>query len=225
MRADLINKKVGIRETPENLAKLLTRMYLKSEVIGDGNQIEIEIPPTRADIIHACDIVEDAAIAYGYNNIQMTLPKTYTIANQFPLNKLTELLRYDMAAAGFTEVLTFALCSQEDIADKLGLDISATKAVHISNPKTAEFQVARTTLLPGLLKTIAANRKMPLPLKLFEISDIVIKDSNTDVGAKTTGISALFITTRILGLRSFMGCWTELCSCSMCLLVKTREDM
>uniref|UniRef100_A0A8C0LQG4 Phenylalanine--tRNA ligase beta subunit n=1 Tax=Canis lupus dingo TaxID=286419 RepID=A0A8C0LQG4_CANLU len=171
-------------ETPENIAKLLTRMYLKSEVIGDGNQIEIEIPPTRADIIHACDIVEDAAIAYGYNNIQMTLPKTYTIANQFPLNKLTELLRQDMAAAGFTEALTFALCSQEDIADKLGLDISATKAVHISNPKTAEFQVARTTLLPGLLKTIAANRKMPLPLKLFEISDIVVKDSSRDVGAR-----------------------------------------
>uniref|UniRef100_H0X203 Phenylalanine--tRNA ligase beta subunit n=1 Tax=Otolemur garnettii TaxID=30611 RepID=H0X203_OTOGA len=184
IRADLINKKVGIRETPENLAKLLTRMYLKSEVIGDGNQIEIEIPPTRADIIHACDIIEDAAIAYGYNNIQMTLPKTYTIANQLPLNKLTELLRQDMAAAGFTEALTFALCSREDIADKLGLDISATKAVHISNPKTAEFQVARTTLLPGLLKTIAANRKMPLPLKLFEISDIVVKDSNKDVGAK-----------------------------------------
>ncbi|XP_053453087.1 phenylalanine--tRNA ligase beta subunit isoform X1 [Nycticebus coucang] len=184
VRADLINKKVGIRETPENLAKLLTRMYLKSEVIGDGNQIEIEIPPTRADIIHACDIVEDAAIAYGYNNIQMTLPKTYTIANQFPLNKLTELLRHDMAATGFTEALTFALCSKEDIADKLGLDISATKAVHISNPKTAEFQVARTTLLPGLLKTIAANRKMPLPLKLFEISDIVVKDSSKDVGAK-----------------------------------------
>lgn len=89
-----------------------------------------------------------------------------------------------MAAAGFTEALTFALCSQEDIADKLGLDISATKAVHIGNPKTAEFQVARTTLLPGLLKTIAANRKMPLPLKLFEISDIVVKDPSKDVGAK-----------------------------------------
>lgn len=28
---------------------------------------------------------------------------------QFPLNKLTELLRQDMAAAGFTEALTFAL--------------------------------------------------------------------------------------------------------------------
>lgn len=30
--------------------------------------------------------------------------------------------------------------------------------------------------MPGLLKTVAANRKMPLPLKLFEISDVVLKD-------------------------------------------------
>ncbi|KAM9274692.1 phenylalanine--tRNA ligase beta subunit isoform 4-T4 [Cariama cristata] len=178
VKPELINKKIGISETPSGLAKLLTRMCLKSHVIGNGNNIEVEIPPTRADIIHACDIIEDAAIAYGYNNIQMTIPKTYTIANQLPLNKLTELLRLDLAAAGFTEALTFALCSQEDIADKLGMDISATKAVRIANPKTAEFQVARTTLLPGLLKTIAANRKMPLPLKLFEISDIVVKDPN-----------------------------------------------
>ncbi|NXG31515.1 SYFB ligase, partial [Dromaius novaehollandiae] len=184
VKPEFINKKIGISETPSNLAKLLTRMCLKSHVTGNGNNIEIEIPPTRADIIHACDIVEDAAIAYGYNNIQMTIPKTYTIANQLPLNKLTELLRLDLAAAGFTEALTFALCSQEDIADKLGMDISETKAVHIANPKTAEFQVARTSLLPGLLKTIAANRKMPLPLKLFEISDIVVKDASTDVGAR-----------------------------------------
>uniref|UniRef100_A0A8C6ZU85 Phenylalanine--tRNA ligase beta subunit n=1 Tax=Nothoprocta perdicaria TaxID=30464 RepID=A0A8C6ZU85_NOTPE len=184
VKPEYINKKIGISETPSNLAKLLTRMCLKSHVTGNGNHIEVEVPPTRPDIIHACDIMEDAAIAYGYNNIQMTIPKMYTIANQLPLNKLTELLRTDLAAAGFTEVLTFALCSQEDIADKLGTDISATKAVKIANPKTAEFQVARTSLLPGLLKTIAANRKMPLPLKLFEISDIVLKDDSTDVGAR-----------------------------------------
>jgi len=29
--------------------------------------------------------------------------------SQFPINKLTELLRQDLAAAGFTEALTFAL--------------------------------------------------------------------------------------------------------------------
>uniref|UniRef100_W5K6P6 Phenylalanine--tRNA ligase beta subunit n=1 Tax=Astyanax mexicanus TaxID=7994 RepID=W5K6P6_ASTMX len=171
-------------ESADSVAQLLTRMCLKSEVVGDDGQILVEIPPTRSDVIHACDIMEDAAMAYGFNNITMTTPRTYTIANQLPLNKLTELLRMDLAAAGFTEALTFALCSQEDIADKLGKKITETRAVHISNPKTAEFQVARTTLLPGLLKTLAANRKMPLPLKLFEISDVVLKDETTDVGAR-----------------------------------------
>ncbi|KAA0701750.1 Phenylalanine--tRNA ligase beta subunit [Triplophysa tibetana] len=184
LSADFINKQVGINESAESVAQLLTKMCLKSEVSGEDDRIQVEIPPTRSDVIHACDIMEDAAISYGFNNIVRTTPRTYTVANQLPLNKLTELLRQDLAAAGFTEALTFALCSEEDIAHKLGKNIAETRAVHISNPKTAEFQVARTTLLAGLLKTVAANRKMPLPLKLFEISDVVLKDETRDVGAR-----------------------------------------
>ncbi|XP_054651261.1 phenylalanine--tRNA ligase beta subunit [Dunckerocampus dactyliophorus] len=186
LSSEFINRKVGINESTEKIAQLLTRMCLRSQATGVGDEIEVEIPPTRSDVIHACDIVEDAAMAFGFNNITHTTPHTYTIANQFPLNKLTELLRQDLAGAGFTEALNFALCSQEDIADRLGKKISETRAIHISNPKTAEFQVARTTLLPGLLKTIAANRKMPLPLKLFEISDVVLKDETKDVGARNS---------------------------------------
>ncbi|XP_038303259.1 phenylalanine--tRNA ligase beta subunit isoform X1 [Canis lupus familiaris] len=143
-------------------------------VIYDSNGVVLSMPP----------VINGNHSKITVNTRNVFIECTGTDFTKFPLNKLTELLRQDMAAAGFTEALTFALCSQEDIADKLGLDISATKAVHISNPKTAEFQVARTTLLPGLLKTIAANRKMPLPLKLFEISDIVVKDSSRDVGAR-----------------------------------------
>ncbi|CAL8350525.1 unnamed protein product [Lota lota] len=186
LSSDFINRKVGINESTERIAELLTKMCLRSQPTGAGDQIQVEIPPTRSDVIHACDIMEDAAMAYGFNNIPRTTPGTYTVANQFPLNKLTELLRQDLAAAGFTEALNFALCSQEDIADKLRKKISETRAAHIANPKTAEFQVARTTLLPGLLKTIAANRKMPLPLKLFEISDVVLKDETKDVGARNS---------------------------------------
>lgn len=45
-------------------------------------------------------------------------------------------------------------------------------------------QVARTSLLPGLLKTISANKKMPLPHKLFEVSDVVLRDDTAEVGAR-----------------------------------------
>jgi phenylalanyl-tRNA synthetase beta chain len=73
-------------------------------------------------------------------------------------------------------VLSSTQCSRDDIATKLGKNIKDIPAVHISNPKTLEFQVARTTLVPGLLKTLAASKKMPLPLKLFEVSDVVLID-------------------------------------------------
>lgn len=109
------------------------RMDLKSEVIGYGNWIENEISLTRTNIIHAYDIIKDAVIAYGYNNFKVALPETYTVTNQFPLNKLRGLLRHGRVAARFTEALGFPLCPQGGIADKLGLDISATKAVHISD--------------------------------------------------------------------------------------------
>ncbi|XP_065842811.1 phenylalanine--tRNA ligase beta subunit-like [Oscarella lobularis] len=179
-----INKKVGIRETSEKLASLLTRMCLVSKVMPDGETIKVEIPPTRADVIHSCDIVEDAAIAYGFNNVKMTIPRTNTIAIQFPLNHLTDLLRGGMAQAGFTEVLTFALCARDDVATFLNKKIEDVSAVHIENPKTFEFQVARTTLLPGILKTVSCNRKLPLPIKVFEISDVVYQVNTKDVGAR-----------------------------------------
>jgi phenylalanyl-tRNA synthetase beta chain len=49
-------------------------------------------------------------------------------------------------------------------------------AVKIANPKTLEFQVVRTSLLPGLLKTIRENRSHALPIRIFEASDVVFKD-------------------------------------------------
>nr|CAG4647781.1 EOG090X03QT [Moina brachiata]SVE92925.1 EOG090X03QT [Moina brachiata] len=180
--AKKVNSMVGIDITPERIATLLTQMCLNTTVQPDG--ITVEIPPTRHDIIHACDIYEDVAIAYGYNNIVRTLPKTNTIASQLPINKLSDLLREQLAQAGFTEALTFSLCSREDISDKIKKPLSAIPVVQISNPKALEFQVARTTLLPGLLKTIAANKKMPLPLKVFEVSDIVVKNPAVGVGAQ-----------------------------------------
>uniref|UniRef100_T1PJJ9 Phenylalanine--tRNA ligase beta subunit n=1 Tax=Musca domestica TaxID=7370 RepID=T1PJJ9_MUSDO len=178
------NLAIGIEESPEKIADMLTRMYLEAECQADGDEIKVKIPPTRHDVIHACDIYEDVAIAFGYNNIRKSLPSFMHIAKQYPLNKLTEQLREQVAQAGFTEALTFTLCSRDDIARKLNKSIDNMPAVHIANPKTLEFQVVRTTLLPGLLKTLVANRKMPLPLKLFEISDVVVADDDTEVGAR-----------------------------------------
>jgi phenylalanyl-tRNA synthetase beta chain len=59
-----------------------------------------------------------------------------------------------------------------------------TRAVKIANPKTLEFQVVRSSLLPGLLKTIRENRSHPLPIRIFETSDIVVKDTTLERQAR-----------------------------------------
>lgn len=46
------------------------------------------------------------------------------------------------------------------------------------------MQVARSRLLPSALKTVAANKDAALPLRLFEISDVVLLDADVAVGAR-----------------------------------------
>lgn len=179
------------------MVKLLTKMSLISSVSAkDSNELSVTIPPTRQDVLHARDIAEDVGIAHGYNNIERTFPQVVTIGKQLLLNKVSDQLRFEISRAGFTEVLTFSLvnntvdvyrytqlilcacqCSRDDISLRLRKQDGLRDAVHVGNPKTLDFQVARTTLIPGLLKTLNANKKMPLPLKIFEISDIVLKNS------------------------------------------------
>jgi phenylalanyl-tRNA synthetase beta chain len=178
-----INQRIGINVDAQTAATLLNRMSLRAKVL-DSDTLRVDIPVTRADILHFCDIAEDCAVAYGFNNILKTVPKTSCIGNQFELNRVSDLIRHSVAEAGFIEALTFTLCSISDVAEKFGKDIKNIPAVHIANPKTQDFQIGRTSLLPGLLKTIANNQGTALPIQLFEVSDVVLKDSTKETGTR-----------------------------------------
>ncbi|CAK5045072.1 unnamed protein product [Meloidogyne enterolobii] len=178
-----MSRKIGI--APINVDKamqFLAKMSLScSNVEKNEAQIEVKAPPTRHDILHECDLVEDLALAFGYNNIPPLLPQSNTVAEPFNLNKLSDQLRLQMAMSGWTEIMNFALCSTEDVGNKLRRpELELKSVVKIANPKTLEFQVVRNSLLPGILKTISNNKDMPLPLKLFEVQDVVFIDNNKD---------------------------------------------
>lgn len=49
---------------------------------------------------------------------------------------------------------------------------------------TPSPQVCRTNLLASALKTLASNKDAPLPLKLFEVSDVIVLDSSRETGAR-----------------------------------------
>ncbi len=71
----------------QTAATLLNRMSLRAKVL-DSDTLRVDIPVTRADILHFCDIAEDCAVAYGFNNILKTVPKTSCIGNQVRWTKI-----------------------------------------------------------------------------------------------------------------------------------------
>mmetsp|Transcript_14943 Transcript_14943/g.23657 ORF Transcript_14943/g.23657 Transcript_14943/m.23657 type:complete len:598 (-) Transcript_14943:248-2041(-) len=196
--AKYINSRIGIEIKAKDMAKLLTRMSLPAKVIDESKgTLEVLAPPTRSDILHPCDIMEDVAIAYGYNNIAKLVPKTFTVAAQQPINKFTELLRGVLSQAGYMEVLTFALCAKKEIFDYIRTPDDGKTAITLSNPRVEGFNIMRTCLLPGLLKTISESAGYRKPIRIFEVSDICLLDNTTETGAKQRRhLSALWCDTK-----------------------------
>lgn len=175
---DYLNNCCGLNESPERICELLTKMCYKATPSSkDKNIVDVLIPPTRADVLHQCDIMEDLAISYGFNKLPRMSPnKSATIAQALPINKLGDIVRLEAAMAGWSEALPLILCSHDENFGWLNRKDDGNTAVKLANPKTTEYQVVRTSLLPGLLKTIRENKKHSVPIKVFEVSDVAFKD-------------------------------------------------
>lgn len=192
-----VEKGLGLSLEDAKIEQLLHKMSLKAKVSGD--EIKVRVPVTRSDVMQQCDIWEDIAIAYGYNNLPIKVPETKCFGRQEPLNQLTDLLRHQIAQAGYLEVLTEVLISKDDNFNKLNLEYQPNISVQLEQSTTKmkeSFEIARTHLLPCLLKTLRSNQSAPLPIRLFEVSDIVLLDASKDTGSKNERhLSAIYAST------------------------------
>lgn len=144
---------------------------------NSSDTIDVLVPPTRADVLHQADIMEDVAIAYGFNKLPRAFPQVSgTVGQPLAINKLSDIVRLEAAMAGWSEVMPLILCSHDENFAWLNRVDDGTTAVRLANPKTTEYQVVRTSLLPGLLKTIRENKHHGVPMKIFEVSDVAFKD-------------------------------------------------
>lgn len=115
-----INSVTGFNLSPQGICDQLKKMgnfaspAASSSSSSDGgsttpNDILVQLQPIRPDILHPCDLVEDAAIAYGFDELKKSFPTTNTIAQPLPINKLTDLVRRECAMSGWIEALPLIL--------------------------------------------------------------------------------------------------------------------
>lgn len=181
-----MNDCCGLQLAASEISTLLKRMAYAAKLSDTSpTLLDVSVPPTRADVLHQADVMEDLAIAYGFNRLPRNYPSsTATIASPLPINRLADIVRLEAAMAGWNEVLPLILCSHDENFSWLRRVDSGTDAVKLQNPKSAEYQVVRTSLLPGLLKTLRENKHHALPLKIFEAGDVVFKDATKERKAR-----------------------------------------
>ena len=127
-------------------------------VAVDGRRLTVAPPSWRPDITDPYDLVEEVARVVGYDRVPSVLPAAPAGRGLTREQKLRRRAGLAMAGAGYVEVLTYPFVGD---ADWDALDLPAEderrRTIRIANPLSEEEPALRTTLLPGLLRTLARN--------------------------------------------------------------------
>ncbi len=162
----MVSETIGIRIS--SLPKLLSRMgYIAS---GSGGKIDIAVPPYRSDIFDMSDLIEDVAIAYGYDKIIPSRIENSPYGNADSFYGIYERISKRLIGGGFDEVINHYLTSDEHQFDRTGRKNDG--AVRLEYSKNSNFQILRTSLSPLLLSNLGGSANDTMPHRLFECGKV-----------------------------------------------------
>ncbi len=164
------NKLLGLSLSEKEIIKLLAKMgfgYKNNKVL---------IPAYRADILHPADLIEDIAIAYGYENFEETIPNIATIAEENPFEKFKKKIVYLLIGLNYMEINTHHLIPK--LAQKEQM-LTTQEVVSIIDSVSIEFNSLRSWLLPSTLLVLKDNKHNEFPQNIFEIATIFLPNKQT----------------------------------------------
>jgi phenylalanyl-tRNA synthetase beta chain len=197
LSVDYTKRILGLQLDGKQIAELLSIAGFRIKQISRDN-VEVSVPCYRVDIMHPVDLVEDVAIAYGYNCIPAVWRELPTTGNMIQEQHLLDMTRELMAGLGYQEIFTYNLTNSEILFDKMQCEHS--KVVEVANPKVATMTCLRNWLLPSLMEFLSHNKSVEFPQRIFELGKVTLPDKTREtrtrdenwVSAVTTHATASF---------------------------------
>ncbi|MCX6424858.1 MAG: phenylalanine--tRNA ligase subunit beta [Actinobacteria bacterium] len=143
-------------------------------VLSNGNRLEVQAPPWRADLTDPADLVEEVVRLVGYDNLPSTLPIAAAGHGLSNSQRLKRRIGMTLAARGAVEVLTYPFVGDSEL-DDLQLPVADLRRskVRLANPLSDEQPYLRASLLPGLLSTARRNiGRGSSGVSLFELGSV-----------------------------------------------------
>lgn len=165
LREQRVAAVLGLEIDRTEIEEILTRLGFHVEKLTRRGWL-IHVPSHRPDVTIEEDLIEEVGRIYGYNNLPVTEPVGSLGLREEPeaerpLSSVQSLL----VSRGYQEAITYSFV---DPAIQNLFDDSDT-GIALANPIASDMSVMRTTLWPGLLKTVVYNQnRQQHRIRLFE---------------------------------------------------------
>ena len=170
-----VNSLLGTNIKAETMKEILDKIDLKTTINGDV--LKINVPTIRKDINNFADIAEEVMRFYGYDKADETLPNINITPHTLTKEEIIEQNAMDIAVFnGFNEAMNYSFESKK-VYDMLEYPSDARERnyIIIQNPLGEDFQVMRTQLVNGMLKSLSTNFNRKIKsAKLFELANVYL---------------------------------------------------
>lgn len=182
LKVSATNRLLGTDLSRKDITSLLSGIEINCDEIGfteNDDEMVFPVPSFRVDLERPEDLMEEVARLYGYENIPTTLPvmtATIGILEKTSPRSLRETCRQKLTGLGFSEAINYSFVNR-DCTEKLLFSEKDPRrhTIAVLNPLTEDQAVMRTSLVPGLLETMARNlSKQIKTLRLFEVGNVFL---------------------------------------------------
>ena len=188
LRKKRIHQILGVTIANYKVLEILTKLDMQVTEKDYGYSGWLVTPPSfRFDINEECDLIEELARIYGYENIdEKNETSETTLFTSTKRSSKNNLINNIMVGRGYSEVINYSFVSPSMIL----MTGSESKTVDIQNPLSIEMSVMRTSLLPGLLQNLMYNiQRQHENIRLFESGKIFTANNKNSEKEVIAGIT------------------------------------
>jgi phenylalanyl-tRNA synthetase beta chain len=168
MRPSRASRVLGYDVSEEETVDAFARLGM--EVAARGDSVEVGVPSYRWDLHIEEDLVEEVARILGYGRVPETMPAVRQAGGLPESYSLRRRVREAMVRAGLREAWNYSFASAADL-ELMGDD--SAQAIRVANPLTSDQEFLRTSLLPGLIRSVQHNASRRVSgAALFEVGRV-----------------------------------------------------
>ena len=155
---------LGFSIPDAEVEEILNRLGLSTN-FGDSNGWEFSIPSYRFDIAIEADLLEELARIYGYNELPISVMRIPAELPQATETKLSvSEIEQTLINRDYNEVISYSF-----VDPKLHALFDKSEGVALLNPISEDLGVMRSSILPGLVKTLQSNiKRQHSRVRIFE---------------------------------------------------------